>query len=69
LLHDASSIIMHCSDTKDSSTAPEPSYELVKKSSDVELKNNPVYSISATQGSSEDHHYDVIPARHHATAK
>ena len=51
------------------STAPEPAYEVVGKSSDIKLEKNPAYSVSAVQDSSVDHHYDVIPASHHAKAK
>ena len=57
------------SDTKQDSAAPEPAYELVNKSNDLKLEQNPAYSVSASQDSSEDHHYDVIPASHHAKAK
>ena len=52
------------SDTKQAAAAPELSYELVDKSSDVRLENNPAYSICTTQDSSEDHHYDMIPNNH-----
>jgi len=44
-----------------SSTAPEPAYEEVGKSSDIKLEKNPAYSASAVQDSSVDHYYDVIP--------
>ena len=57
------------SDTKHDSAAPEPAYELVDKSNDLKLETNPAYSVSASQGSSEDHHYDVIPTSHHTKAK
>ncbi|XP_065918194.1 contactin-3-like isoform X2 [Dysidea avara] len=65
------SVKVNHNDTKQASAAPEPAYtyELVDKSSDVKLENNPAYSVSASQGSSGDHHYDVIPASHHAKAK
>ena len=62
-------IVIPISDTKQAAVAPEPSYELVDKSSDVKLENNPAYSISTTQDSSEDHHYDMIPTNNHAKGK
>ncbi|XP_065918156.1 contactin-3-like isoform X3 [Dysidea avara] len=55
--------------TKQGSAVPEPVYESVDTSSDLKLEKNPAYSVTAAQGSSEDHHYDVIPASHHAKAK
>ena len=57
------------SDVKQVSSAPEPAYELMDKSGDVKLEDNPAYSVTAGQDSSEDHHYDVIPGGHHANAK
>jgi len=62
--------LLICRDTKQATALQEPSYELVHKFSGVKLENNPAYSVSTTQGSSEDHHYDVIPAaRHYANTK
>jgi len=46
-----------------------PAYELVDKSQDVKMEDNPAYSVNDGQVSSEDHHYDVIPGGHHAKAK
>ena len=46
-----------------------PAYELVDKSQDVKMEDNPAYSVTAGQASSEDHQYDVIPGGHHAKAK
>ena len=57
-------MLLICSDT--TTTYQEPSYEMVNKLRDVKLESNPAYAVP--QGSSEDHHYDVIPARHHAKA-
>ena len=40
----------------------EPAYELVTKPmpSDVKLEKNPAYSVTDTQDTSVDHHYDFI---------
>ena len=54
---------------KNVSAAPELAYELVNKSQDVKMEDNPAYSVIAGQDSSGDHHYDVIPGGHHAKAK
>ena len=64
-------IMSYCCHFYVSSTkhAPEPAYELVDKSGGVKLEDNPAYSVTAGQGSSEDHQYDVIPGGHHAKAK
>ena len=62
-------LLFFISDAIHGSTAPEPAYELVRKSCDVKLQKNPAYSVTPVQDSSVDHHYDVIPASHHAKAK
>ena len=62
-------LLFYTSDAKQGSAAPEPAYELADKASGLKLEKNPAYSVSAAQGNSEDHHYDFIPASHHAKAK
>ena len=56
---------------KKKSKAPEPTYELVSKPMDIELKmeKNPAYSVTDVQDSSVDHPYDFIPANSHTEAK
>ena len=64
-------IMSYCCHFYVSSTkhAPEPAYELVDKSGGVKLEDNPAYSVTVGQDSSEDNQYDVIPGGHHAKAK
>ena len=62
-------LLFYSNDTKQASALQEPSYELLDKSSDVKLENNPAYSVSAAPDISQDHHYDVIPSGHNAKAK
>ena len=57
------------SDVEQVSAVPEPAYELMDKSGDVKLEDNPAYSVTASQDSPKDHQYDVIPGGHHANAK
>ena len=43
------------------STVPQPVYELMDKSGDVNVEKNPAYSVAGVQESSVDHQYESIP--------
>ena len=49
----------------------EPAYELVTQSTsgDVKLEKNPAYSVTDTQDTSVEHHYDFISDNDHAKVK
>ena len=50
-------------------TALEPAYELMDKSGDMKMENNPAYSVTGVQESSADHHYEAIPVNRHVKTK
>ena len=53
---------MLCYYSSSHKNASEPAYELVTKSTpnDIKMEKNPAYSVTDTEDTSADHHYDFI---------